>query len=364
MPTGLLGPTAALLLFSSVALGQDLKPGEPAPSLTLERTIPAGGYSNWESLKGKPVVIEFWATWCSWCIEEIPHLNKLAEKFRDVQFISITDEQISIVEPFLAKRPVFGEVALDHGGSTFKAYGIEGRPQTVLVDRNGVVRGVMHPAQLTEAVMDDWLAGRPVSPVPLRRTLHILEDNTTEPAFAVIIRPARKRGGNFTLNPSYVQGDGVTLKSILAYAYSTYQTRLEGTTDLLDTRYDFCVALPQGMTGEPLILREALERTFKLRVHWERREVDALVLTAVNPKLRELKGLGPTVDHFAANLEWQLKRYVVDETGLAGYYAIDYPPNYQGIEQFVREHLGLELSPAKRTIEVLVLDSLELPSFH
>lgn len=110
--------------------------------------------------------------------------------------------------------------------------------------------------------------------------------------------------------------------------------------------------------------QDLLERTFQLKVHWERREVDALVLTAVNPKFRELKGLGPTVDHFAGNLEWQLKRYVVDETGLDGYYAIDQPPNYQGIEQFVREHLGLELSPAKRTIEVLVLDSLELPSFH
>lgn len=353
--------TAALLLFSSVVPAADLRIGEPAPSLNLERTIPAGGYSNLESLRGKSVVIEFWATWCGYCIEEIPHLNALAEKFRAVQFISITDEQASVVEPFLTKRPIYGQVAFDRNGSTFKAYGIEGRPQTVLIDKNGVVRGILHPTQLTEVVMDDFLAGRPLSPVPLRRSLHILEENSTEPLFAVILRPARRKGGNFNLNPGYVQGEGISLRGILAYAYSIYGTRLEGTSDLLDTRYDFCVSLPQGRTDEPLVLRDALQRTFDLKFHWEKRAVDALVLTAVNPKLHELKSLGPTVYSFAGSLERRLKRSVVDETGLRGYYAIEQPPDDHGIEQFVREQLGLQLSPAKRTIEVLVLDSLKLP---
>jgi len=353
---------ATVLLFASILPGQDLKVGEPAPSLSLERTIPSGGQSNWESLRGKPVVIEFWATWCGYCIEEIPRLNALAEKFRDAQFISITDEPASLVEPFLAKRPIHGQVALDRNGSTFKAYGIEGRPQTVLVDKNGVVCGILYPTQLTEGVMDDFVAVRPISPVPLRRSLHILNENTTEPSFAVILRPARKKGGIVSLNPGYVQGEGISLKVILAYAYSIYGTRLEGTSDLLDTRYDFCVSLPNGRTDEPLVLRDALQRTFDLKVHWEKREVDALVLTAVGPKLRELKSLGPTVNSFAGSLEARLKRYVVDETELRGYYAIEQPPDDQGIERFVRERLGLQLSPAKRTIEVLVVDSLELPA--
>ncbi|MGD0500951.1 MAG: redoxin family protein [Bryobacteraceae bacterium] len=353
---------ATFLLFSSLLPGQDLKVGEPAPSLSLDRTIPAGGQPNWESLSGNPVVIEFWATWCGYCIEEIPHLNALAEKYRDVRFISITDEQASLVEPFLAKRPIQGQVALDRNGSTFKAYGIEGRPQTILVDKTGVLRGILYPTQLTEAVMEDFLAGRPLSPVPLRRGLHILEENTVEPSFAVILRPARKKGGDLNQNPGYVQGDSVSLKRILAYAYSTYFTRLEGTSELLDIRYDFCVSVPQGRDDEPLILRDALQRTFNLKAHWEKREVDALVLTAVNPKLRELKSLGPTVNSFAGIIEARLKRYVVDETGLRGYYAIEQPPDDQEIEQFVRDQLGLLLSPAKRTIELLVVDSLELPT--
>jgi thiol-disulfide isomerase/thioredoxin len=362
MLTGLFRAAAAAVLYSSFAAGQDLKVGESAPPLTLERTIPAGGPSGWEALRGKPVVIEFWATWCGYCIEAIPHLNTLAEKFHEVQFLSITDEQPSVIEPFLARRPIQGLVGLDRSGSTFKTYGVEGRPQTMLVDENGILRAILLPEQLTDAVMNDFLASRPLAPVPLRRTLPILEDNATEPLYAVILRPARRKGGAFNLNPSYVHGEGISLKTLLTYAYSVYGSRLEGTSDLLDTRYDFCVSLPKGMTGEPLIMREALERTFKLNVHWEKREVEALVLTAVNSKLRSLKGLGPTVKSFAGNLEWRLKRYVVDETGLDGYYAIEQPPDNQEIERFVREQLGFELSPAKRTIEVLVVDSLEMPS--
>lgn len=232
----------ALMLLS-------LKVGEPAPPLALERTIPGGAPATLESFRGKPVVMEFWATWCAYCVQEIPRLNALAEKFPGVAFLSVTDEQAPVVEAFLLKRPIHGSVALDRGGATFKAYDVETRPRTVLINPDGIVSGIMHPAQMTEAVMADFVAGRPVSPVALRRSLHILEDNSVEPFYAVLLRPARKRG-NFWINPGYIQGEGIRLKTLLAYANSIPETRLEATSELMETRYDFCVALPQGMTGE------------------------------------------------------------------------------------------------------------------
>ena len=96
------------LLFAAASSGQSLKIGEPAPPLTLERTIPAGSETSWEALRGKPVVIEFWATWCEPCVEQIPHLNQLTSKFATVQFISVTDEAAPVVESFLAQRPILG----------------------------------------------------------------------------------------------------------------------------------------------------------------------------------------------------------------------------------------------------------------
>jgi len=361
MPSSVTCAIAALAVFSFSVAAQDLEVGKAAPSVNLERTIPATRHPSLETLKGKPTVIEFWATWCGYCIQEIPHLNALADKFGDVRFLSITDEQPSTVEAFLAKRPISGEVGIDRNGSTFKAYGIEGRPQTVLVDKDGVVRGILYPTQLTVAVLENFIAGQPLNPNPRRRGLRILEENTTEPLFAVILRPATKKGGNLNLNPGYAQGEGLTLRTILTYAFSTYATRLESSSDLLDTRYDFCVSLPQGGNDEPLLLREALQRAFKLKFHWDKREVDALVLTAPNPKMAELKSLGPTMFTFVGGLEWRLRQFVVDETGLRGYYRFEQPPDDERIEQFLKDNLGLQLAPAKRTVEMLVVDSLELP---
>ena len=55
---------------------------------------PAGSKADWASLKGKVVVLEFWATWCSPCVASLPHLNQLVESLDPAkfQFISIDDE--------------------------------------------------------------------------------------------------------------------------------------------------------------------------------------------------------------------------------------------------------------------------------
>src|SRR4051794_18336148 len=89
----------------------------PAPPLSVEQLLnaPDGASAEWSRLKGKIVVVEFWATWCAPCIASIPHLNELAERFKDkeVVFISLTDEPRTTVEPFLKRKPIKGWVALD-----------------------------------------------------------------------------------------------------------------------------------------------------------------------------------------------------------------------------------------------------------
>src|SRR5439155_4111948 len=110
------------------------KLGAPAPELRLEKVLqaPAGTKTDWASLRGKVVVLEFWATWCAPCIAAMPHLNDLAEKFKDrrLQVIAITDESESFVAPFLQRRVIKGWVGLDEDRSVFDAYGVRGIPRT------------------------------------------------------------------------------------------------------------------------------------------------------------------------------------------------------------------------------------------
>ena len=81
-----------------------LKVGDPAPALAPGKWLKGEPVKALE--KGKIYVVEFWATWCSGCVAQIPHLNELTRKLKDrpVRFISVTDEDRDVISAFLAKR--------------------------------------------------------------------------------------------------------------------------------------------------------------------------------------------------------------------------------------------------------------------
>src|SRR5512146_3334745 len=93
------------LLTSGAARAGSLQPGDAAPALGLEQILqaPGGARADFGSLRGQVVVLEFWATWCAPCIAAQPDLNELVDTFKDrqVQFVSITDEDESVVAQFL-----------------------------------------------------------------------------------------------------------------------------------------------------------------------------------------------------------------------------------------------------------------------
>lgn len=133
--------------------------GERPPALGIEELLqaPKGAGADWKSLEGKVVVLEFWATWCGPCIVSLPHLNELAEKFKDkpVQFISVTNESRLVVERFLGQRQMRGWIGLDTDNSMIRDYGVGSIPHAVVVDKTGTVRAVTIPARLTERFLNE-----------------------------------------------------------------------------------------------------------------------------------------------------------------------------------------------------------------
>jgi thiol-disulfide isomerase/thioredoxin len=105
-----------------LARGQSTEPkaGDQPPPLKLKTLLqaPDGTKASWGALKGKVVVLEFWATWCGPCVAAISHLNELADQFKDrpVQFIAVTDEGEKVIGPFLNSAGGGGRVRA--GGKT------------------------------------------------------------------------------------------------------------------------------------------------------------------------------------------------------------------------------------------------------
>ena len=140
------------------------KVGDRSPLLKATTLLqaPAGASLDAETLKGKVVVLEFWATWCGPCVLAIPHLNELAEKFKDkpVQFIAITSEDEATVKTFLANKPINAWVALDADKAMNAAFAVSAIPHTVVLGKDGLIAAVTYPTTVTEQFIEDLLADK------------------------------------------------------------------------------------------------------------------------------------------------------------------------------------------------------------
>jgi len=97
---------------------------------------------NSEKLKGKPTMINFWFTKCAPCIDEMPILNKIKEKYKDdFNFIAITYEKKEDVEKFLKKHPFDFEHLINAKDFTDQL-GIQGYPMNLFLDKDGVLKYV------------------------------------------------------------------------------------------------------------------------------------------------------------------------------------------------------------------------------
>ena len=114
-----------------------------APAFSLK--TPTGETISLESLKGKLVLVDFWATWCVPCVKAMPEMQKLqiqyAAKGFTVVGISIDDEGAKKVTPFLAKSKVkFTYPILLDSGSTWQQWGVKSVPSVLLVKDGQILR--------------------------------------------------------------------------------------------------------------------------------------------------------------------------------------------------------------------------------
>jgi cytochrome c biogenesis protein CcmG/thiol:disulfide interchange protein DsbE len=113
--------------------------GRPAPGFALA-TVGAGPTVSLDGLRGRPVVLNFWATWCVPCASEHPVLVAAARGAGDAQFLGIVfDDQEAAVQAWLRRSGSAYPSLMDPGGKVAIAYGISGVPETFFVDRRGVV---------------------------------------------------------------------------------------------------------------------------------------------------------------------------------------------------------------------------------
>lgn len=131
--------------------------GRPAPGFQL--AVLDGSPASLASYRGRPVIVNFWATWCEPCKQEMPALQAEAASHPDLVVLGIDNVEAAVkVRPYVEQLGVRFPILLDQDGSIVEQYQVLGLPTSFFVDRGGVLRSVYRGALSAETLRDSVAA--------------------------------------------------------------------------------------------------------------------------------------------------------------------------------------------------------------
>jgi len=141
-----------MLALPGAVLASAAGPGELQPwkgktaAPRIDLLHPDGSRFDWDALRGKVVLVNFWATWCEPCVAEMPALQRLREQLGPEGFevlgVNIREGPARI-EPFVRKVGIRFPIVRDTDGAVTKAWGVGVYPTSFIVDRGGLIRYVL-----------------------------------------------------------------------------------------------------------------------------------------------------------------------------------------------------------------------------
>ena len=134
---------SGLILGTLLATASMAGAPQPAPDFVLPAR--EGSDVRLSELKGQVVMINFWATWCGPCRQEMPLLQQLQSKYEPLGFTLLgvnVENDSAAAQAWLEGMPVTFPILFDRENQVAERFGVEGMPSTVFVDRAGNVRHV------------------------------------------------------------------------------------------------------------------------------------------------------------------------------------------------------------------------------
>ena len=148
-----------VMSFSAFAAKSNKKEDVKMPNIVLYDQY--GKKHRLEEYKGKVVVINFWATWCGYCVRELPEFEKVYKEFgsnkKDVVILGVAgpktkenpnnvDVEKDKIISFLKKKNVTYPTLMDEAGKSFDDYGVKYFPTTYVINKNGYLEGFVNGA--------------------------------------------------------------------------------------------------------------------------------------------------------------------------------------------------------------------------
>jgi uncharacterized protein (TIGR03435 family) len=379
--------TLVAVLLGTPSLWAHPEKGTPAPPLDTLKLLqaPLGARADWASMKGKVVVLEFWATWCSPCVASLPHLNQLVESLDPAkfQFISIDDEDLKAVQTFLAKKKMSGWVGVDASGGVFGLYGVESRPTTFIVDGNGKVVAVTEIDSVSAADLQAVAEGKNVAFKPVMEIAEVsvpASPDVERSLFAVSVSKASPDAKMALVKHPPTGWDllGEGADGLMTDVFNVFGNRYVLKDPLPEGRYDVrmnSVDVPQTVIDS--VVQQAVLAALHLQIQSKTLTKPAYILRATDASKKLLSPsasthavkrgywhgkfilMNGTMDDLAYVLATGLENPVLNETGIDGTYDARFEVaggNVDSLNAALKETLGLELIPGNQQMSITVLE--------
>jgi len=383
-----------LTLIANTALGQQ-KNGEPVTALQFKPILNSPVKSaDISQLKGKIVLIDFWATWCGSCIVAMPHLQQLQKQYpKQLQVITVTDETVKRTALFLKNRPSNLWFAVDSGNVIASMFPHQLIPHDILIGPDGKLIGATDPEHITTGLIDSLLKKQTVHLVEKVDNLTNYEDILKNYFHAddtvknrLTIQPQIKGAPGLSTvyldNPSFY-GRRITalnLSPLALYrlAYDGFPfSRIISQLPKNEKQPAYCldIIVPQKDALLPTLKKELMSR-FEIQAKTELRDTTAYILKLtdaakfktipVNTGAKrtysarhgEIDQQNIGMADLASYLEdYATGRPVIDETGNKGKFDIkfSFQPEDKNSLIKVLADMGLTLEKQQRKVEMMVL---------
>jgi len=380
-----------LLLVSNFTFAQ-IKKGDHVPDFDFEMVNTSKKTIKLSSLKGKLVWLEFWATWCGACIEAMPHVVALQQKYKDqLQVIAVGNEPVERIAQFLKVKPIDLSFAVDTAELLKKYFPYRLIPHSVLIGADGKLVSYSNTEQITVKVIDSLLKGQQVHLEDKKdnfstdyvRDYFYADDKIKH---RVLWQAQIKGAGGMLFshfdNPAFsgrrLTFINVSLSSIFREAFGDFP--YGRTIDSLGTLAEgvFCLDIIVDKKSKlHETLKRALAEKYKVDAKIQKQTKEVFVLSIVDPpKFAQVKRntdgsrsyfarhgaidqKGITLADFATFLEsfGSLRKLVIDESGNTELLDLkfNFQPENKDILLKILADMGLGLTPAIRTVDVLSL---------
>jgi thiol-disulfide isomerase/thioredoxin len=375
-------------LLGSASLWAHPEKGTPAPPLDSLKLLqaPSDARADWSSLKGKVVVLEFWATWCSPCVASLPHINQLVESLdpSKFQFISIDDEDLKDVQTFLTKKKMTGWVGVDTSGAVFAWYGIKSRPTSIIIDGNGKIVAATEIDSVSATDLQAVAEGKSVAFKPTEEIVPssgaYVPDTATQPLFAVSVSKSAPDAKTSQVNhpPTGTDFLGNHADGLMTTVFDVFENRYFVKEPLPEGHYDLrmnFVDMPKFVMDAAV--QQAVLSALHLQIQPKTVTKSAYLLRATDASKKLLSPSGSThkvkrgywhgiyilmngsMDDLGYVLATGLENPVINETGIDGTFDARFNVNGTDIDSLnavLKDKLGLELIKGNQEMSITVLE--------